>query len=130
MQAARAAANLQAQQDSAAASLRQRQIEAKNTQEYRMRPAPPSAMQEKLNAINDLPISQDEKNKLIYGLAGGEDYEYPGGGRSNPVVTPQARNIKEKLKEGEVAMIGPDNKPAAVPKEEVEDAKLNGYVEL
>ena len=97
MQAARAAANLQAQQDSAAASLRQRQIEAQDLQDYRSRPAPPSAMQEKLNAINDLPISQDEKNKLIYGLAGGEDYEYPGGGRSNPEVTPSAGGTRSAI---------------------------------
>ena len=130
MQAARAAANLQAQQDSAAASLRQRQIEAQDLQDYRSRPAPPSTMREKLNVINSLPISQEEKNKRIYGLVGGEDYEYPGDEISNSAVTQQAKNIKEKLKEGEVAMMGPDNKPAAVPREEVEDAKLNGYVEL
>ena len=130
MQAARAAANLQAQQDSAAASLRQRQIEAQDLKDYRSRPAPPSTMREKLNVINSLPISQEEKNKRIYGLVGGEDYEYPGDEISNSAVTQQAKNIKEKLKEGEVAMMGPDNKPAAVPREEVEDAKLNGYVEL
>ena len=97
MQAARAAANLQAQQDSAAASLRQRQIEAQDLQDYRSRPAPPSAMQEKLNAINDLPISQDEKNKLIYGLAGGEDYEYPDDGRSNSEVTPSAGGTRSAI---------------------------------
>ena len=122
--------NTEFEQELAAQTLSTRQKEAEALDAYRTRPAKPSPMREKLNAINNLPISQDEKNKLIYVLVGGEDYEYPGDEISNPVVTSQAKNIKEKLKEGEVAMIGPDNKSAAVPREEVEDAKLNGYVEL
>ena len=97
MEDARAAANLQAQQDSAAASLSQRQIEAKNEQEYRMRPAKPSVMQQKLNAINNLPISQDEKNARIYGLVGGESYDYPGDGGTTPVVTPSATSEVDAL---------------------------------
>ena len=97
MQAARAAANLQAQQDSAAASLRQRQIEAQDLQDYRSRPGKPSPMREKLNVINDLPISQDEKNKLIYVLVGGEDYEYPDDGRSNSEVTPSAGGTRSAI---------------------------------
>ena len=42
---------------------------------YRARP---SKTQEELNTINLLPISQEQKNALIYGQVGGDVYDYPG----------------------------------------------------
>ena len=89
--------NTEFEQELAAQTLSTRQKEAEDLDAYRTRPAPPSAMQEKLNVINDLPISQDEKNKLIYVLVGGEDYEYPDDGRSNSEVTPSAGGTRSAI---------------------------------
>jgi hypothetical protein len=50
-----------------------------------------SKTQEELNIINSLPISQEQKNALIYGKVGGDVYDYPGG-TGTTLVTPTPSN--------------------------------------
>jgi hypothetical protein len=75
-----------------------REAESAATAAYRAaEAAKPSKTQQELNMINSLPISQEQKNALIYGKVGGDVYDYPGATGTTPVVTPSATSEVDGL---------------------------------